>query len=498
MPMSNDRILEMSGGAIVQVPTTDAAKIAGFVLGGNRILFTDSGASSTLDVIINDPTFVAAPRMTVNKYGVKGYGEEISDLGVGLAADAPATSDSRVNWLMDGDPKWQEYLWRGENGEFKYLYNFKSQKDVAVVSEGGRFGFNARSNDMNYHSRFVGTGLDNADMGGTYTKTKQLMFQVRINSTGTPDKFDYRTSLDNGLTWGSYSTATNILGTAQALESGVTVEFESTTGHTANDYWEFTAFPQLPTATMVVTPGMFDEVLVTSDYTVGSPVYNDRTYDASSSNGQAVTVIPAGTKGALYIGARFKFNDVYFDITTVGTGVTLAVEYWNGASWVNASATDMTSNLTVTGKIYWEKNNLTDWAISTVGDYVMLYYWMRIRSTTNVTVAPTSTTVVPQGGRRFAVYAAHLDYSPAMYVDSSGRVCITDPSIVGAGVVPVDPCCALQIDSTYRGLRLPRMTTTQRDAMLGTAAQKYGLMIYNTTTQRAQVFDQNGGTWRNI
>ncbi len=48
----------------------------------------------------------------------------------------------------------------------------------------------------------------------------------------------------------------------------------------------------------------------------------------------------------------------------------------------------------------------------------------------------------------------------------------------------------LQVDSTTQGVLFPRMTTTQRDAILTPAT---GLMIYNTTTNKANVY--NGTAW---
>lgn len=51
----------------------------------------------------------------------------------------------------------------------------------------------------------------------------------------------------------------------------------------------------------------------------------------------------------------------------------------------------------------------------------------------------------------------------------------------------------VQIDSTTQGVLLPRMTTTQRDA-IGTPAT--GLEIYNTTTNRKEVY--NGTFWQGV
>lgn len=51
--------------------------------------------------------------------------------------------------------------------------------------------------------------------------------------------------------------------------------------------------------------------------------------------------------------------------------------------------------------------------------------------------------------------------------------------LIDAGGTTLDASAALEIDSTTKGLLLPRMTTTQRDAI---AAPASGLLVYNTTT----------------
>ena len=56
-----------------------------------------------------------------------------------------------------------------------------------------------------------------------------------------------------------------------------------------------------------------------------------------------------------------------------------------------------------------------------------------------------------------------------------------------------DASAQLQVDSTTKGFLPPRMTTTERDAISTPAS---GLMVYNTTTNKAQCF--NGTTWNDL
>lgn len=89
--------------------------------------------------------------------------------------------------------------------------------------------------------RFQGDAgnLDDITTGGTFAGDTITKFIVRIAATGTPDTMEYST--DDGAT---FSSAVSITGGAITLEAGVTVTFGATTGHTALDTWEFTAWPE--------------------------------------------------------------------------------------------------------------------------------------------------------------------------------------------------------------------------------------------------------------
>jgi len=62
---------------------------------------------------------------------------------------------------------------------------------------------------------------------------------------------------------------------------------------------------------------------------------------------------------------------------------------------------------------------------------------------------------------------------------------ITESGQVGIGTATPDASAKLQVDSTTQGFLPPRLTTTQRDVISSPAA---GLMIYNTTTNKLNVF----------
>jgi hypothetical protein len=78
-----------------------------------------------------------------------------------------------------------------------------------------------------------GSGLDDLSSSGTYTDTDAATFQIAIDSTGTPDTFQWRKGT------GSWTTGVSITGSAQLLQDGISVTFAATTGHKNNDEWLF-------------------------------------------------------------------------------------------------------------------------------------------------------------------------------------------------------------------------------------------------------------------
>jgi len=88
-------------------------------------------------------------------------------------------------------------------------------------------------------TNFTGSGLDDAVFHGYFEGTTTTNYYVRIDSTGTPDTFEW--SKDNFST--TEATGVAITGAEQALDNNITIEFIATTGHTLNDVWDGTAAP---------------------------------------------------------------------------------------------------------------------------------------------------------------------------------------------------------------------------------------------------------------
>jgi len=82
---------------------------------------------------------------------------------------------------------------------------------------------------------FSGSGLNDLTSGGTYSSTSLNRYKIEIDTVGATDTFKW--SDDGGQTY--QLTGVIITGAAQTLNNGVTVTFGAVTGHTLNDYWEF-------------------------------------------------------------------------------------------------------------------------------------------------------------------------------------------------------------------------------------------------------------------
>ena len=82
----------------------------------------------------------------------------------------------------------------------------------------------------------TGSGLDDMSSSGSYGASETRSYRVQIDAAATPDTFKW--SRDGGSNWVASTVA--ITGAIQQLEDGVAVYFGATTGHTLNDYWDFT------------------------------------------------------------------------------------------------------------------------------------------------------------------------------------------------------------------------------------------------------------------
>lgn len=73
------------------------------------------------------------------------------------------------------------------------------------------------------------------------------------------------------------------------------------------------------------------------------------------------------------------------------------------------------------------------------------------------------------------------------------RVAVTPSGSFGIGIASPNPSAILDLTSTTKAFILPRMTTTQRDAIASPVA---GMVVYNTTTNLLNFF--NGTSWGQV
>jgi hypothetical protein len=225
------------------------------------------------------------------------------------------------------------------------------------------------------------------------------------------------------LSWSNYSSEFSVgnLYNPIAIDYGVEVSWESITGHDTSNVWQFTAFPQLPQGTLTIAPPLFDEVQMTSDYSLISADFRDLTYTLNSTTIDG-EFFPTGTLGAIYIASNRMFRSTFVVLESAGVGFTLVAEYWNGSFWTTLNVFDETNNFSKSGNITWDPPS--DW-VKNVPDGMdpnYYYYWIRYRTSTNVTVSPIINAFIPNGSYRFAVYSAHFDTHPSFLISPDGKM----------------------------------------------------------------------------
>jgi hypothetical protein len=160
-------------------------------------------------------------------------------------------------------------------------------------------------------------------------------------------------------------------------------------------------------------------------WTVNTTTWTDNTTSAKTTGGSFSVL---STSRVTYFGYLSTFGGIYVDINTSGVGCTTKVEYWNGASWTNytASVTDGTTNFTVDGSLTFAIPG--DWAAATPTaasfpgsppDDVSRY-WMRISSTTASSTTASALIAVPSSKSPFQVFAQSGDATPAIYISPRG------------------------------------------------------------------------------
>ena len=363
-----------------------------------------------------------------------GYG------GNGLEIDGSTGVDKNLLFLDNGTKTFTWMIYRGEAGKYFYLHDYEAEKQPLVVSRSGRFGVNKMNNLLNYHTLTSdsehSSDMEVDDTKTVYTPNYQLMYLMTIvSSTVTQDFYTIATSRDN-ITF-TTNTATGDGGTnaiylaSTNIGNGVWIKWLSVSGtvenvHTVGATRKFLGIPQLPRASLSVSPMFIDEVMINTNRN-GTAGWVDRTYEANSSEYGTFRPFRAGTNSMMYIGMTIPNNTFYLNIVTGAVGALVTREYWAGGSWKTVSnVVDSTLNLTVSGEVSFDTTQMSDWAKTnlTVDTYTDKYYWYRSYSTNVITTEPVVECITRHGSKRMQVYTAPLDDTPAMFVDSGGNTWI--------------------------------------------------------------------------
>jgi hypothetical protein len=402
-----------------------------------------------------------APLGLVHAYGTHATTGTTDTQSNALIIDGSPNVDKDVTWSENGIPHWLAETYRDEESKYWYLYNVEADNSPLTIFESGRIGINKQTNILDYHSALViGNGLNNMLVTGSYTQNYNIVYEVKISSTtGATDMFQWRKSIDNGTTYNGWSSDSGctLSPITTELEFGVCISFETTTGHTTGNVFRFAAFAQIPQASLSLAPMGFQEVQKTQNYNASPIVYEDITTLANGGvYSNQFTIFESGTTGtiqAFYWGTKIQVHSIFFNLLTFGANLTLITEFWNGSIWValdfnDNNYLDGTDNLSKSGRVIWTPNTMTNWNKSYIPDLVETgyqLYWMRIRTSTNPSIAPVAKSISVGNDKRFSIFNSFNDYRPGFYIDSLGRLSIGGGNISGSNQLQVNTANNLQI-----------------------------------------------------
>ena len=246
---------------------------------------------------------------------------------------------------------------------------------------------------------FTGTGLNDAEFTGHYNGTSSnKSFYVKIDSShGNDDTFKWST--DNFAT--TEASLITITGDDQALEEGISVKFNATSGHTVNDQWVGTASPvnvdtgigsNRNTGTSGVGythVGMFYDVSTNYwtffDEYSPEPTGTIDTAHASFSYGTIKADLVGGVTGAVTGNASTATTLLNARSISLGGDVTGSVSF-NGSTDVTLTATVVNDSHThdtryvqlagdtMTGTLEVPTVDLGDWTITESGGNLIFQY----------------------------------------------------------------------------------------------------------------------------
>jgi hypothetical protein len=123
--------------------------------------------------------------------------------------------------------------------------------------------------------------------------------------------------------------------------------------------------------------------------------YADDTTEAGTEGGSEFDLMSATTH-YLYVGDEATFTGIAFNFETLGAYYTLALEYYNGSTWIELTAArdqleDHTDDFSSNGSITFDAP--ADWTEIAVN--LTSHYWIRISTTTTPTTTAKAYYIMP-------------------------------------------------------------------------------------------------------
>jgi hypothetical protein len=308
----------------------NASGVNPWLMDYNNISFNESYANQTIISwcsIYNDTSFITSNYNTTttlisnfypfsNPYNFLNTSPNSS---LNLSGTLGFNNGSLSTWRLFGN---------GDNsGRFFHVASYKTGEDILTISESGNVGINKESNAITDKSWFNNSygqyGLNDFHVWGNYTRDYPAVYRVVvINSTisggminVTVQKMILNSTFQYLI---NYTNITNL--TNYAIEAGLYFNWTNTTNITQNSSWIFTAFPQLPQATLSVRNPQFEQVLF---YNTSNDYYMDLTYQAGTGmNNQLMynDTFAITNRSVLYLGRPVKFRSISYVLATPATG----------------------------------------------------------------------------------------------------------------------------------------------------------------------------------
>ena len=157
-----------------------------------------------------------------------------------IASSAFAVLDAILGWpVANYDGSWSQWGQMAAANGGQLAADSPWRTDVPSRSELFVYNYDTTPGPVFYTSS-TGTvsNLNDVTASGTFTGTASRFFRIQIDSSATPDTFSWwLSSSATNTVW----NATGVLVTAGTitLGEGMFVSFNTTTGHTLNDRWDF-------------------------------------------------------------------------------------------------------------------------------------------------------------------------------------------------------------------------------------------------------------------